>query len=60
MHPSVTDYGISVGGRPLTTTSSIYSLESRGPTINFIDNWLQCFEQNYGEITGQHRENMRE
>ena len=41
--------GSSGGGIPLTLILSTDSLESIGPTIRFIDNWLQCFENNYGE-----------
>ena len=49
-----------VGGRELTSTSSTYSLGSLGRTINFIDNWLQFFENNDGEITGVYKNNIIE
>ena len=37
----------SGGGRPFPISQSNESLISIGKTINFIDNWLQLFEDNY-------------
>ena len=55
MHPSGTDNGISGGVIPLTTTSYKYALESHGHKINSIDNLIQSFEDNYGEMTGLYK-----
>ena len=37
----------SGGARPMPNTSSKNSLYSLGHTINFLGNWLQCFDNNY-------------
>ena len=37
----------SGGGRPMPITPYKEARISLGQTINFIDNWLQCFEYNY-------------
>ena len=55
-HPSGTDNGSSGGGRSFTNTSSIDALESPVHNINLINNWIQLFEENYGERTGNIRE----
>ena len=47
IHPSLPYGGISVGGRSLPIISSTYALESLGRKVSFINNWLQCFEDNY-------------
>ena len=43
IHSSRPDNIDSVGGIPAPNTSSIDALEPLGHTINFINNWLQCF-----------------
>ena len=35
----------SGGGRPIPSASSKKAPYSLGPKINFIDNWLQCFDE---------------
>ena len=37
---------ISGGGRPMPSTSYKKSLYSLGHTINFLDNCIQCFDDN--------------
>ena len=49
-HISIPDVVSSDGGRPMPSKSSKESLLSLGHTINFIENWLQCFEVNYQNI----------
>ena len=46
-HVLMTSDASSVGGRPMTSKPSKKALYSLGHTINFIDNWLQCFDDNY-------------
>ena len=43
IHSSRPDNIDSVGGIPAPNTSSIDALEPLHHTINFINNWLQCF-----------------
>ena len=43
----VPDDRSSGGGILLKTTLYTDALESIGHTINFIDNWFQCFGENY-------------
>ena len=50
----------SGGVRPLSSTLSIDTLESLGPTLNFINNWGQCFIENYEVRTFLHKENIQE
>ena len=59
MHTSGPGNGTIGGDRLFSTTPSIDSLEPIGNTINLIDNWIQCFEDNYGERTGLHKKNTR-
>ena len=40
----------SGGGRPIPSTSSREALLSLCKTINFIYNWIQCFEVTYDNI----------
>ena len=40
----------SGGGIKIPSMSSKDALFSLGRTINFIDNWIQCFEVNYDNI----------
>ena len=58
-NPSGPYYASSGDDRPLPYTSCIDSRESLGHTINFIDNWLQCFEDNHWERTGLYKKNVR-
>ena len=59
-HVSRPDDTISGSGRPKTRTSSKGALLSLGHTINFIENWLQCFEVNYQNIITIYKINMSE
>ena len=56
IHSLVLDDVSSGGGRPFPITSSIDALESPVHNINLINNWIQLFEENYGERTGNIRE----
>ena len=49
-HPSEPENGSSGGGRPFPIESSKELLESLGHIINFINNWVQFFEDNYDDI----------
>ena len=59
MHLSDPDTVSSICGRLLLTTSYTGALELLGHTINFNDNWLQCFGYNYGKRTDLFK-NMKE
>ena len=47
-------------GLPMTSTSSKKSLYSLGHKINFLDNWLQLFHENYQNRISIHTNNMSE
>ena len=47
-------------GRPMPITSPKEALFSLGQTINFIDNWLQCFEFNDENIITVYKRNTSE
>ena len=46
--------------RPMPIASYKVSLISLGQTINFIDNWLKCFEDNYDKKIMIYKEKMSE
>ena len=46
-HLLMPDDEINVGERPILSTSSKEACISLGQKINFIDHWLQLFEENY-------------
>ena len=43
----------------MTNTSSIDALESLSDNITCVDSCLQCFEDNYGEMTGLYKKKMK-
>ena len=59
-HIPIPDYASSGGDVPIPSTSSKESLISLGQKINFIDNWLQCFEDSYDNKIFISRRNMSE
>ena len=46
------------GGRSFKISSYKLSRISLGQTINFIDNWIQLFEENYDKILVSYKEKM--
>ena len=48
------------GGIPMQSTSSKKVLYSLGHTINFLDNWLQWFDENYQNIIAIYKIKMSE
>ena len=60
INPPGPDDESSGGGIPLITTSYTDALVSLSHKINFSDNCLQCYKENYGEITGLYQNNMEE
>ena len=50
----------SGGGIPFTRMSSKKALESLGPTINFIDNFFQCFDEKFQNRIAIYKSKMSE
>ena len=59
-HVPMTSDASSGGGRSMPSTSSKKALYSLGHTINFLDNWLQCFGGNYQNRIAIYKNKMRE
>ena len=59
-HVPMSDDASNGGGIPIPSTLSKEALYSLGKTINFIENWIQCFEVNHENRIMIYKTNMSE
>ena len=59
-HVSIPSDASIFGEIPMTSMSSKKSLYSLVHTYNFLDNWIQCFDEDYQNRIAIYKSNMSE